>query len=81
MPTVRWHLATMISPFFIGMVADRFFAAQKILGVFHILGGILALPGHAGDSNSGFYWIILGLFAAVHANHCPIQQHCLWTND
>ena len=27
-------IATMISPFFIGMVADRFFAAQRIMGVF-----------------------------------------------
>ncbi|HLY70533.1 MAG TPA: hypothetical protein VKR53_12445, partial [Puia sp.] len=25
-------IATMISPFFIGMIADRFFAAQKIMG-------------------------------------------------
>lgn len=52
-------IATMISPFFIGMVADRFFSAQKILGVFHILGGILLYLATQVDSNSGFYWIIL----------------------
>ena len=34
-------IATMISPFFIGMVADRFFAAQRIMGVLHLLGGVL----------------------------------------
>jgi len=34
-------LATIISPFFVGMVADRFFAAQKIMGVFHLLGAAL----------------------------------------
>ena len=27
--------ATLISPFFVGMVADRFFAAQKIMGFLH----------------------------------------------
>ena len=31
-------IATMISPFFVGMIADRFFAAQKIMGVLHLIG-------------------------------------------
>ncbi|MGX5820129.1 nucleoside permease [Chitinophaga lutea] len=31
-------IATMISPFFIGMVADRYFSAQRIMGVLHIAG-------------------------------------------
>lgn len=52
-------LATMISPFFIGMVADRFFAAQKILGVFHLVGAALLYFATTTTSNSAFYWIIL----------------------
>lgn len=31
-------IAGMISPLFVGMIADRFFAAQRVLGVMHLLG-------------------------------------------
>ena len=34
-------VAAMISPFMVGMVADRFFPAQRVLGVLHVLGAIL----------------------------------------
>lgn len=33
-------VATMISPFLVGMVADRYFSAQKIMGVLHIVGAL-----------------------------------------
>jgi nucleoside transporter len=36
-------VATMISPFFVGMVADRYFSAQKIMGVLHIGGAVLLI--------------------------------------
>lgn len=31
-------IAGIISPFFVGMIADRFFPAQRVLGAMHILG-------------------------------------------
>jgi len=31
----------MITPFFVGMVADRFFPAQRVLGVMHLLGALI----------------------------------------
>lgn len=41
-------LAAIISPFIVGMIADRFFSTQKVFGWLHILGGIcLYLVGQA----------------------------------
>lgn len=34
-------IAGMISPFFVGMIADRFFPAQRMLGVMHLMGAAL----------------------------------------
>lgn len=31
-------IAGMLSPFFVGMIADRFFPAQRVLGIMHLLG-------------------------------------------
>ena len=36
-------IAGMITPFFIGMVADRFFSAQRVLGVMHLTGAAIML--------------------------------------
>jgi nucleoside transporter len=53
-------IATMISPFFVGMVADRFFAAQRVMGALHIIGaGLLFLATQIHDTDV-FYWVILG---------------------
>ena len=34
-------IAAIIAPFFLGLIADRYFAAEKVLGVLHIMGGIV----------------------------------------
>jgi len=52
-------IATMISPFFIGMVADRYFAAQRIMGVLHLAGAVLLYFATQIHDNTAFYWIVL----------------------
>jgi len=36
-------IAGIISPFLVGMIADRFFSTERILGVMHLLGGVAML--------------------------------------
>ena len=52
-------LGAIIAPFIIGMIADRFFAAQKILGVLHLLGAILLYTLSTQNEFSSFYTSLL----------------------
>jgi nucleoside transporter len=48
-------IGAIIAPFIIGLIADRYFAAQKILGILHLVGaGLLFLAG-ASENFSSFY--------------------------
>ncbi len=53
-------LGAIIAPFIIGLIADRFFSAQKILGVIHLLGAALLYFVAQQTEFSSFYPLILG---------------------
>ena len=59
-------IATIFSPIFVGMIADRFFSAQKVLGVLHIIGALLLYYLAKIDNPSFFYWIVL-LYSLMYA--------------
>ena len=52
-------VGAIVAPFIIGLIADRFFSAQKILGVLHLLGaGLLWLSSQATDFNAFYPYIL-----------------------
>jgi nucleoside transporter len=59
-------IATIFSPFFVGMIADRFFAAKKVLGVLHLAGGALLFWITKITNPDSFYWIVL-LYSLMYA--------------
>src|SRR6476620_10663766 len=52
-------VATIFSPFFVGMIADRFFSAQRVLGVLHLAGAALLYCLTTINSPLAFYWVVL----------------------
>jgi nucleoside transporter len=52
-------LGAIIAPFIVGMIADRFFAAQKILGVLHLAGAGLLYYISSQTAFGSFYSILL----------------------
>jgi nucleoside transporter len=53
-------LASMISPFFVGVVADRFFAMQKVLAFLSLIGAVLLWAVTRVTSFTGVYAVMLG---------------------
>lgn len=52
-------IAAMISPFFVGMIADRYFATEKILVVLHLTGAVLLYAASRQDTFAAFYPLLL----------------------
>ena len=51
--TQSW--GAIIAPFFVGLIADRYFNAERLLGVIHIGGGILLYVLFSSRDFGGFY--------------------------
>ena len=52
-------IAAIVSPFFVGLIADRFFAAQKVLGVLHLAGAVVLYLISNLKGFDEFWWLIL----------------------
>ncbi|MBV8388356.1 MAG: nucleoside permease [Mucilaginibacter sp.] len=48
-------LGAIVAPFIIGLIADKYFSAQKILGVLHLLGAALMYYEYKAPDFAGFY--------------------------
>ena len=49
-------IATMISPFFVGIDCGPLFCCAKNNGVFHLLGGVSIVCRYDDTDNTIFYW-------------------------
>ena len=52
-------IAAIVSPFFIGLIADKYFSAQKVLGVLHISGAVVLYYISTLQDFNSFWWCIL----------------------
>lgn len=56
-------LGAILAPFIVGLIADRFFAAQRILGVLHLVSALMLFLAGRQDSFGGFF--VCALLAMV----------------
>ncbi len=83
--TIAW--AAVISTFFVSLIADKYFAAEKLTGILHIVGGILMYFVSTIKSPDLFFWVLLAyalcymptiaLTTAIGLHHCsnPGKQY------
>ncbi|WP_156306792.1 nucleoside permease [Sphingobacterium endophyticum] len=56
--TQSW--GAIVAPFIIGMIADRYFNAERILGILHLVGAFLMYQLYQSDTISSFFPYVLG---------------------
>ena len=78
-------VAAIAAPFFLGLVADRYFATEKVLGILHVLGGLIlfAVPRFTGAPTTFIlllllynlcYMPTLGLANSLAFHHIQSQE-------
>ncbi|MGB0777214.1 MAG: nucleoside permease [Flavobacteriaceae bacterium] len=60
--TQSW--GAIIAPFIIGLIADKYFNAERILGILHLIGAVLMYMMYGSDSFTMFYPLVLGYMIA-----------------
>jgi nucleoside transporter len=55
--TMPW--GAIVAPFLVGMIADRFFAAEKVLGVLHLAGAVLLEAATRVTEPRALFWVLL----------------------
>jgi nucleoside transporter len=78
-------IAAIVAPFFLGLIADRYFSTEKVLGTLHLLGGLIlvAVPRFTAAPNAFIllllaynlcYMPTLGLANSLAFHHIQSQE-------
>ncbi|MEY3405105.1 MAG: hypothetical protein RL161_535 [Bacteroidota bacterium] len=54
-----FSVAMIVAPFFVGMLADRFFAAQKVLAALNLLGAVILYYLSSITDADLFFWVMM----------------------
>ena len=52
-------IGAIVAPFFVGLIADKLFATEKLLGALHLVGGVLLFVASRQGSFTAIYAVIL----------------------
>ncbi|HKG92125.1 MAG TPA: MFS transporter [Gemmatimonadaceae bacterium] len=61
-------IAAIVAPFFVGLVADRYFSTERVLGILHLVGGLLLL---AAPRTTGSPGLFIGLLLLYNLCYMP----------
>lgn len=69
-------LAAIIAPFFVGLVADRYFPTEKVLGTLHFLGGVFMFLTPMFVENPVMFILMLFLFNLCYMPTISLANTC-----
>lgn len=64
-------IAAILAPLLLGMIADRFFPSQIVLGILHVLGGALLLAAPHVDASASNPWPFVAILLAHMLCYMP----------
>ncbi len=72
-------IGAIISPMFLGTIADRYFAAERLMGVLHLMGAVLLVAMARIRTSRAFYWTALA-YSLVYSPTLTLSNTIVFAN-